>query len=95
MARGPRVETYMTPDDFAALGERAFGKGWQARFAEFIGYDRVSISEYAQGTRPVPILVTLALQGVVAKLDNGEAVQLLQPVGTVIDGCFAKARKAR
>lgn len=79
---------YMTPEAFAASGERIFGQGWQTHLARALGRSRITMNRYAQGTEPVPLAIALLLTLAVARLEAGEALPDLAPVGFVRDDRF-------
>jgi hypothetical protein len=79
----------MQAADFARLGQRCFGSGWQETFAGYAGYNRTSISHFGTGREPVPPHLALLLQMLADRLDEGKAPLLIKPVGRILDGDFA------
>jgi hypothetical protein len=85
-----RTFTYMEASEFARIGERCFGYGWQQKLAEFVGYNRVQINRYACAAEPIPPHIATLLPMLAEKLDAGEPLQMPKPVGQVLDGQFKK-----
>lgn len=85
-----RSLTYLEAAEFARLGERVYGFGWQQTFAKQTGYNRVQIGRYATGVEPIPPHMASLIKSLAALLDLGVAPDLPEPVGRVIEGKFAK-----
>jgi predicted transcriptional regulator len=62
----------MTSAEFIEAGKRIFGKsGWRGQLAEALRIDRATVWRYANGIRPVPESISLALEA----LANRERVR--------------------
>ncbi len=57
----------MTPHEFNLIGKRLFGDRWKTPLAKKLGYQRETISIWSKGKRPIPPVVPLALQGLLAE----------------------------
>lgn len=53
----------MTPDEFIACGQRAFGpSGWQKSVAAVLGMRPATISNYKTGRANIPPVVAVAMR---------------------------------
>jgi hypothetical protein len=54
----------MTPSEFRDLAIKIVGKrpGWQRRLGHKIGVQQATISRYASGVLPIPLVVAVALE---------------------------------
>lgn len=77
-------ETFMSPEEFSRLGDRAFGRGWQSTLGAFLGYHRTHINRFAMATTPIPPTVAFSLRAICAMLDNGVVVDFQKPAGRIV-----------
>jgi hypothetical protein len=53
----------LTPDGLAAIGADLYGPGWRSPLARALGLHRVTVSRYASGVDPIPVVVAWAVHG--------------------------------
>ena len=82
-------ESYMSPTEFAKIGDRLFGFGWQGALARFVGYNRNQINRYACAAEPVPPHIATLVRLLAEKLDAGQPIHYPKPAGHLThDGRF-------
>ena len=75
--------TYMSPEEFGAIGERIYGTGWQTKLSRIINRSRVQIHRYANGDAAIPPDIAILMRVYRDLLDRGERLPEARPVGYV------------
>lgn len=73
----------MTADEFARLGLRLFGYGWQSQCVQLLGRSRPQIVRYATGVEPIPPGMALLLRLCAARLNEGKPFAMPDAIGTI------------